>query len=223
MTSVHLADLNMTINLWFSCVIWWFHVLVLNHPKTFHMNWRNYARTIESTFEYWIQSWMEIGSVIGKQRRGIKQRLALMFLGDFAMVYSMSAYGGWQMENRLESIHVQLTLESFIKWQINILRIYRANKSSKWTVVGYRSSYPLTVRQSGLRMIWVSEVTINVESIPLPPCIRHGLPSWSKHWATTHAAFSEFNTNVNQFECSRRLSHLSVVHDVSLQATPKWK
>lgn len=79
-------------------------------------------------------------------------------------------------------------------------------------------SYPLTVRQSGFKIIWVRDVTTNVESRPLPPWIKHGLPSWSKHWATTHAAFSEFNTSVSQFEWSSRLSHLSVEHVVSLQA-----
>lgn len=77
---------------------------------------------------------------------------------------------------------------------------------------------PRTLRQSGFKMICTSDVTINVESRPLPPCTNTGLPSWSMHWATTQAAFNEFSTSDIQFECSRRSNHLSVVLAMSLHA-----
>lgn len=42
--------------------------------------------------------------------------------------------------------------------------------------VNYNTN-PLTVRQSGFNMICTNDVTIKVESKPLAPCTKTGLPS----------------------------------------------
>ena len=82
----------------------------------------------------------------------------------------------------------------------------------------YANNYPLTVRQSGFNIICTKDVTINVESKPFAPCTKTGLPSWSRHCATTQAAFKEFKTKLNQLLLSKRDIHLSGEHVTSLQA-----